>query len=285
MKITVAKSAGFCPGVKRAIKKALDAASSGKRVEMLGDIVHNEIVVEKIRQAGIKKVKKLTSGNNKILLIRAHGAPESTIDNAARLGYTVIDATCPMVKDIHQKAKTLFRKGRTILVIGDRQHDEVQGIVGHVPSPVLVIENPGDIPLEDIIKIKRAAVVVQSTQSQENVLAVLGILKSHIDDLHFCDTICRATRLRQQELQTLPYENDVVLVIGSKTSANTKRLYEISLARNPGTYWILSAGEIDPAWFNAASSVGITAGASTPDESIHEVVAYVKGLAGAPDGR
>ncbi len=275
MIITVAKSAGFCFGVKRAIKIALEAAATGKQVEMLGDIVHNEEVVQQIETAGIKKVDVLTAGKNKTLLIRAHGAAKKTVQEAQNKGYTIIDATCPMVKEIHTIAQDREAKGDIIIVIGDKGHDEVQGIIGQLQSPAIVIDNPENIPTAALSGIHHATVVVQSTQAIENVRKILDVLEKKIPNVRFHNTICKATQTRQQEIKTLPGENDVVLVIGSKTSANTKRLYEISKQLNQNTYWILSKDDILPEWFKNVKKVGITAGASTPNESIEGVVNWL----------
>ncbi|MEI6631186.1 MAG: 4-hydroxy-3-methylbut-2-enyl diphosphate reductase, partial [bacterium] len=163
MKINVAKSAGFCFGVKRALSIASDTAKSYTKVYMLGDIVHNEDVVSDIEKRGIKKVERLSKGKNRILLIRAHGASNSTINKAHRLGYQVIDATCPMVKEIHRIAHNMEAKGYKIIIIGDRQHDEVHGIIGQLKNKAIVIDNLKSIPLGAIRKLKKASVLVQST--------------------------------------------------------------------------------------------------------------------------
>ncbi len=134
MEIHLAKSAGFCFGVKKAITTALETAKTKKPVFMLGDIVHNEEVVTQIQQTGIKKINRLTSGKGKTLLIRAHGCSRHTLKQALKLGYNIIDATCPMVKEIHKIASKLERNGYQVIIIGDKQHDEVQGIVGQLKS-------------------------------------------------------------------------------------------------------------------------------------------------------
>jgi 4-hydroxy-3-methylbut-2-enyl diphosphate reductase len=278
MQVTVAQSAGFCFGVKRAVKLALETAGSSSRVEMLGDIVHNEEVVKQIEQAGIKKIQKLTSGKDKILLIRAHGAPRHIYETAAAMGYHIVDATCPMVKEIHDIVTKKAEKGYTLIVIGDRDHDEVRGITGQSSAPSIVIERPDDIDPKELNAVGQAAVVVQSTQSQENVDAIVARLEKHIETLQVHDTICNATKKRQHEIRTMPLENDVMLVVGSKQSANTKRLYEISRSLNSSTYWIQSKSDIRPEWFSGATKVGITAGASTPDKSIDGVVDYIENM-------
>jgi len=279
MKINLAKSAGFCFGVKNAITKALETAKNQKPVFMLGDIVHNEQVVEQIRKAGIKKISRLGSGKNKTLLIRAHGCASRTLEQALDSGYQVIDATCPMVKEIHKIAQQLEHQGCQIIIIGDKRHDEVQGIVGQLKSKVIVIDHPENIPLSKIKKIHKAGIVVQSTQNLDNVTAIVKLLRAHIPQVDFRNTICNPTRVKQNEVKSLPLSNSLMIIIGSKTSANTKRIYEISRSLNKNSYWVNDAKEIKKSWFKNATSVGISAGASTPESSIRQVISRIKHLA------
>jgi 4-hydroxy-3-methylbut-2-en-1-yl diphosphate reductase len=278
MKVNQARSAGFCFGVKRAITIALDTAASGSAVYMLGEIVHNEDVVSQVEKAGIRKISRLGNGKGKVLLIRAHGAPRKIIHDAKKSGYRVVDATCPMVKEIHRIALRMEKQCEKIIVIGDKKHDEVLGIIGQLKSKALVIDTPGHVPLEKISRIKKACVVVQSTQNSDNVGKIFEILKSRIRDIKLFNTICKPTIAKQTEIRILPLTNDVVVVIGSRSSANTRRLYEISRSLNRRTYWVNSRKEIDPGWFKNAKCVGITAGASTPDATTREIASFIAGL-------
>jgi 4-hydroxy-3-methylbut-2-enyl diphosphate reductase len=281
LRIRVAKSAGFCFGVRRAIKIAMELAGSGRPVFMLGDLVHNENVIRDIEAAGIRKLKRLGCGRGRTLLIRAHGAPARVLQQARRRGYRVVDATCPMVKEIHRTARALERQGRHVIVIGDPRHEEVLGILGQLRGPGLVVESLEQLPAKALRRIRRAGVVVQSTQNQARVAPLLEALRARIPDLRFCDTICRPTRLKQAEVRALPLAHDVVIVIGSRTSANTRRLYEIARSLNPRTRWIQDASELKPAWFRGAHSVGVTAGASTPQTLIEAVVERLRRIRSA----
>ncbi|MFH1199403.1 MAG: 4-hydroxy-3-methylbut-2-enyl diphosphate reductase [Candidatus Omnitrophota bacterium] len=278
MKINLAKSAGFCFGVKRAIDIALKTASKNTRIYMLGDIVHNEDVVKQITQAGIKKINRLSAGQGKTLLIRAHGAAIETIAKAKKLKFTIVDATCPMVKEIHKIAKDAENKGYAIIIIGDKKHDEVLGIIGQLNSKPIIIDSIENMPFNKLEKQRKYAVVVQSTQNIEKVLKIVSQLKTRVKKLKFFNTICRPTRIKQEEIKSLPKENGVIIVIGSKASANTKRLYEISKSINKNTHWIASAKELTKMWFKDALNVGITAGASTPDSITQEVIGRIKKL-------
>ncbi len=276
MKITLAKSAGFCFGVEKALNTAFEAAKSNKNVYMLGDIVHNEDVVKSIKGSGIKTIRSLKNGKGMTLIIRAHGTPASTLRKAKRLGYKIIDATCPMVKEIHKIAKNLENDGYQIIIIGDKKHDEVKGIAGQLKKKALVIDDLKNIPIPKLQKLKKAAIVVQSTQNLEKVLEIVAVLKKYIMDFHFHNTICRPTRTKQQEIKTMPLENDVMIIIGSKTSANTKRLYQISKSLNKHSFWVQSKKDLKKDWFKNAKSVGITSGASTPDSTTQSIVKHIK---------
>jgi len=269
----MAKSSGFCFGVKRAIDIAIKSSSGNKNICMLGDIVHNEFVVNKIKESGIKKICSLKSGKGKSLLIRAHGIPRSLFEKALKAGYRIIDATCPMVKEIHKIAKKMEKSGYRIIVIGDKNHDEVRGIVGQLKKRAIVIDNINKVPLK---KIKKACIVVQSTQNLEYVTKIIEKIKPHIQELKFFNTICKPTTIRQEETKKLPLENDVMVIIGSKGSANTKRLYEISKSLNPRSYWVESKNDIKKAWLRNAKSVGVSSGASTPDEITQGVIKFLR---------
>ncbi|MFA6217719.1 MAG: 4-hydroxy-3-methylbut-2-enyl diphosphate reductase [Candidatus Omnitrophota bacterium] len=278
MKIKLAKSAGFCFGVKRALSIALKTARSKSPVHMLGDIVHNEDVVKEIKALGIKKITKLRNGKGKTLLVRAHGSCNAILKSAMERGYTIVDATCPMVKEIHRIVKKAENLGRRVIIIGDTLHDEVHGITGQLKQKAIMIDDPRRIPFASISKIKRATVVVQSTQNLNKALEIVEKLKSRIIDLEFCNTICKPTKIKQEEIKQMPLVNDCVVVIGSKKSANTKRLYEISKALNPRTYWVQSQQNLRKDWFNGMRSVGVTAGASTPDATTNKIIGAIERL-------
>ena len=278
MEINLAKTAGFCFGVKRAIKMALETAEKDTPIEMLGDIVHNEEVIKQVSGKGIQKVSHISSGKEKILIIRAHGAKKKIFEDAEKLGYSIVDATCPMVTEIHNIVKKMENNGYKIIIIGDENHAEVKGIAGQLSEKPFIISSKDSIPYQETNQIKKAAIVIQSTQMIENAEGIHEALKSHIAELKFFNTICKTTKSKQAEIKTLPLENDVVIIIGSKTSANTNRLYQISNSLNENTYQVMSEKEIDPSWFKGARKVGVSAGASTPDEAIEKVVNYLKSI-------
>ncbi len=277
-KITITKSAGFCFGVRRALRLALQTAKTHKNIYMLGDIVHNPRVVSDIKKTGIRKINKLRPQSNGVLLIRAHGAQKSVYEEAAKLGYKIIDATCPMVKEIHSIAKGYEQKNHTIIIIGDKRHDEVIGIKGNLKNKPIILSSKREITKVKFSRIEKAAVVVQSTQNLEKVKEIVAELKKHIKKLIFSNTICQPTRLKQKEIQMLPASQDIMIIIGAKSSANTKRLYELSRKINPDTYWVNSKSQIRKSWFKDKVKVGIGAGASTPDYIIKEIESFIQSL-------
>ncbi len=277
-KITITKSAGFCFGVKRALQLAEQTATANKKVFMLGDIVHNPRVVSDIKKTGVIKVDKLKPQQNGVLLIRAHGAAKETYKKAEKLGYRIIDATCPMVKEIHSIAREYEQKKYKIIIIGDKKHDEVIGIRGNLETEPIIIALKKDIIPKKFSRIAKAAVVVQSTQNLDKVMEMVEKLEKHIRNVVFCNTICHPTRLKQQEIQQLPATQDIMIIIGAKSSANTQRLYELSKKINTHTYWVNSKKEIRKNWFKNKEKIGIGAGASTPEYIIKEIASYIKSI-------
>lgn len=277
-KIVLARSAGQCFGVKRAFNIAMEAASSGDPVLMLGDIVHNEHVVKRIDSAGVKVVGRLDAeGERGTLLVRAHGAAPDVYRKAREAGFKLLDATCPLVHEIHQVAREMSAAGYRVIVIGDHGHDEVIGIAGQVEDAI-VLAKPEEVAARLPRRLKKAGVVVQSTQNMENVQRIIAELVPKVRELRYVDTICGPTKTHQRDIRTLPSEVDVMVIVGSFTSANTCRLTEISLEKNPRSHQVEDASGLRPEWFEGAASIGVTAGASTPDWIIDEVVEALEGL-------
>ena len=274
MKIIIAKDAGYCFGVRDAVNMAYDASEKYGEVYMLGDIVHNENVVEDLSKAGTKVVDNLDDiPNDKPVLFRAHGTVNKLWDEAKEKKMKVIDATCPLVHEIHSEVKKLAKDKRQIIVIGDHGHDEVRAIADQVPGTIIV-SNPEEA--NKLRKFKKAGVVSQSTQMIENVQKIVNILMTKVFDLHFVNTICYPTKRNHEQIKSLANSSDLMIIIGSFTSANSKRLTELSKQRNKNTYQVTCAQDLDENWFESVSSVGISAGASTPDYLIEGVANKIK---------
>ena len=269
MKIRIAKDAGYCFGVRDAVNLAYDTANEYGEVYMLGDIVHNENVINDLDKAGAKVVQSIEDVPiDKPLLLRAHGSKRDVWKSAVEKNMKLVDATCPLVHEIHREVKKLSEEGRQIFVIGDHGHDEVVAIADQVPGSIVLASLKEAKALK---KIKRAGVVSQSTQTIENVQGIINILMEKVFDLHFVNTICYPTKRNQEQIKDLAQESDVMIIIGSFTSANSKRLTSLSKTLNKNTYQVTISKDIDRKWFNNCKSVGISAGASTPDYLIKEV--------------
>mgnify|MGYP001394298916 CR=1 FL=1 len=274
MKILLAKDAGYCFGVRDAVNLAYDTADKDGDVYMLGHIVHNENVVKDLDNAGAKVVDSLDNiPEDKPVLFRAHGTSVETWDNANKKNMNIIDATCPLVLEIHDEVKKLEAEGRKIIIVGDHGHDEVKGIASQVKDPIIVCSSKEALTLR---KYKRAGVVSQSTQTIENVQEIINIIMTKVFDLRFVNTICFPTKRNQTQIKELAKQCDLMVVIGSFTSANSKRLTQLSLDRNKNSYQVTCSEELEESWFSDSKSVGISAGASTPDELIHDVINKVK---------
>ena len=269
MKITIAKDAGYCFGVRDAVNLAYETAKEHGEVYMLGDIVHNENVINDLDKAGAKVVNNINEvPKDKPILLRAHGTKKDIWNEANNRKMNVVDATCPLVHEIHNEVKKLAEDGRQILVIGDHGHDEVIAIADQVPETIVIASKR---EAEKLKKYKKAGVVSQSTQTIENVQEIINILMQKVFDLHFVNTICYPTKRNQEQIKKLAVESDVMLIIGSFTSANSKRLTLLSKLINKNTYQVTSVKDIKEKWFEDCNSVGISAGASTPDYLIEEV--------------
>ena len=269
MKITVAKDAGYCFGVRDAVNLAYDASDRYGEVYMLGDIVHNENVVKDLENAGAKVVETLDDiPKDKPVLLRAHGTINETWNEAKAKNLNIIDATCPLVHEIHREVKMLEEEGRKIVIIGDHGHDEVNAIADQVSNPTIVASK------EEALKIKRTrkiGIVCQSTQMIENVQEIINTLMTRIVDIRFINTICYPTKRNHDQIKDLAKTSDLMIIIGSFTSANSKRLTELAKQRNDKTYQVTCAEDLEKKWFDGVESVGISAGASTPDYLIDGV--------------
>lgn len=276
MKIIVAKDAGYCFGVRDAVSTAFEAAEDHGTVYMLGDIVHNEQVVQDLAAAHAQVVSSLDDvPDSAPVLLRAHGTPIDIWKEAEAKQINILDATCPLVREIHEEVRRISADGRQVIIIGDHGHDEVVGIASQVADPIIV-ESPAEA--RELRKMRRAAVVCQSTQMIENVQAIVNILMTKVFDLHFVNTICFPTKRNHEQIKELAAKVDVMLIIGSFTSANSKRLTQLALERNPRSYQVTCGADVKAEWIEGVERLGISAGASTPDYLIQEVQSAVESL-------
>ena len=269
MKITIAKDSGYCFGVRDAVNIAYDSSEKHGDVYMLGSIVHNEKVVKDLKNAGAKIVKSLDDvPEESPILFRAHGTVPKLWDEAKEKKMNIIDATCPLVYEIHQEVKKLAADGRKIIVVGDHGHDEVVAIANQVENAIVISSPEEALKLK---KIKKVGVVSQSTQAIENVQKIINILMTKVFDLQFVNTICFPTKRNHEQIKDMAKINDIMIIIGSFTSANSNRLTQLALTINPQSYQVTDSKDLEPVWFKNKDNIGISAGASTPDYLIKDV--------------
>ncbi len=275
----MAKTAGFCFGVRRAVDMVYEQIARGESVTTYGPIIHNEAVVADLAARGVRiadtreELEELTGGS---VVIRSHGAPKAVYDLLEAKGLNVVDATCPFVKKIHRIVREQCDAGMRVLIIGDPAHPEVQGIRGWGDADTVAADNIDDIVRALPYKDKPAAVVAQTTFNLLKFQEIVAEMRSMGYDLKSFNTICSATRERQQETAELASVSDMMVVIGSPNSSNTRKLYDISKQRCDRTFFVSSADELKGREFPQAEKIGITAGASTPDNIIAEVSNYVR---------
>ena len=268
MQILIAEFAGFCEGVSAAYKKA----RAHHDVFMLGNLVHNTQVVDKLKQQGIEVIKDLKEiKNGATLLISAHGVSPNIYKEAQDKNLEVVDTTCSWVKRAQKLAKELIEQDYQLIIVGDKNHPEVKGIVGWSNDQGLVVSNKDELTslqLKD-----RVGVIAQTTQSESNFADIVSTLQNSSKDLVVHKTICGATQKRQKAAIDLARKVELILIIGDKMSANTKRLTELCAQAGTETHQIQTAKELNLAWFKGKKTIGLTAGASTPDWVIKNVVA------------
>lgn len=271
-RIKVARQVGYCYGVKRALDIAESAAGTGKKpIYTLGPIIHNPQVVDKLKERGIDSAGSLDQVGGGTVIIRSHGVAPSVIEEAGKREIDVVDATCPFVKKAQKRAEELAAQGYYVVILGEKDHPEVLGIMGHAGGRALVTENVADLNLIPK-KERKIGLVTQTTQSAEKLQEIAGALAPRVSELKVHNTICNATARRQADALELTKEVDVMVVVGGKNSANTSRLAEMCEEAGTTTHHIETADELKAAWFKSGETIGVTTGASTSPDILREVV-------------
>lgn len=281
MKVIVAQYAGICYGVERALKLAGEAADAGGPVHTLGPLIHNPQAVQALKDRGVGVASEVGEVESGTLVIRSHGVDPAVITRASEAGLDVIDATCPFVSTAQRHASDLAAEGYTVVIVGEAEHPEVEGILAHAGGVAVIVQSARDLP--EHLPSRRVGVVVQTTQSQSRLEEVVSALLGRVNELRVFNTICSATAKRQIAADELARTVDVMVVVGGRNSGNTSRLAEISRSVNDRVYHVETAEELESSWFQGADTVGVTAGASTPDEQIAGVIAAIESI--DADGR
>ena len=277
MEIKLSERSGFCFGVKRAVEMAENALSGKRKVYSLGPLIHNPQVIDRLSRKGLVIIDDIAEASQGALIVRSHGLAPAVIQEARDRGLEIIDATCPNVLTVHNILKGLYEKAYEIIVVGDKAHPEVQALMGLVDGNASVLES-----LEDarciITKKDKIGIVAQTTQSHDTYMEIAAafITKGRFREFRLYNTICEDVIRRQEYAKSLAAQADVMLVIGGKISANTRRLVEICENKGAKTFLIETKDEMREEWFNPEDNVGVASGASTPMWIIDEVVAKFK---------
>ena len=277
MQIILAKTAGFCFGVNRAVKLTYELLEQGRPVATLGPLIHNPQAVADMERRGAlvaDTVDDIPTGYE--VIIRSHGVPRTIYDTLEQRGLVYHDATCPFVKKIHRIVELKSNEGYHVIVVGDPKHPEVEGIVGWCPGPVTVLETPDQA--ENFVKTEgeKLCIVSQTTYNYNKFQYIVEIFEKKGYNDSVVNTICNATEERQRSAKTIAAEADVMIVIGGKHSSNSRKLYEICQRECEHTYFIQTLDDLHLDLPKAVRLVGITAGASTPNKLIEEVQNYVR---------
>ena len=276
MRVILAQPRGFCAGVVRAIdivEKALD--KYGEPVYVRHEIVHNKHVVDTLKNKGARFVEELDEvPEGAVTVFSAHGVPQSVVKTAQARGLPVLDATCPLVSKVHNQGKRYVAHGRTLILIGHAGHPEVEGTMGQVGAPVHLVQNEEDVVKLDIPTSTPVAYITQTTLSIDDTKGIIVALKNRFADIVGPETsdICYATQNRQTSVRELAKLADVILVVGAANSSNSNRLREIGIEEGIPSYLINDGSELKPEWVKGKKVVGLTAGASAPEELVRHVI-------------
>ena len=279
MEVRLAKSAGFCFGVKRAVDTVYEQIQTGQKIYTYGPIIHNEQVVQELEEQGVTVLHseaELEALQEGTVIIRSHGVSKDIYEKMERQGLRCVDATCPFVKRIHDVVHEKSLEGCQILIVGDLGHPEVEGIRGWCEGNCTVVRTEAEIRNLQYEKDARICMVAQTTFNYKKFQELVEIFCEKGYDVSVVDTICNATEARQTEARCLAAEVDAMIVIGGANSSNTRKLYEICSRECKNTFFIQSRDDLNFGIPDAAETVGITAGASTPNNIIEEVQNYVR---------
>ena len=281
MEVNVAKTAGFCFGVKRAVDQVYEQTEkeNGKKIYTYGPIIHNEEVVKDLRSRGVEVIhseEELAALTEGIVIIRSHGVPKRIYDLLEERKLQYVDATCPFVKKIHNIVKKASEEGSHVIIIGNPEHPEVQGIMGWSLLPVTVIQDAEEAEQLSLPEEQKICIVSQTTFNYNKFKDLVEIISKKRYDISVLNTICNATKERQTEAKSIAKGVDAMIVIGDKHSSNTQKLFEICKKACNNTYYIQTLDDLDLNQLGSSETVGITAGASTPNKIIEEVQKNVR---------
>jgi 4-hydroxy-3-methylbut-2-en-1-yl diphosphate reductase len=276
-KVTLAREVGFCFGVKRAINLTRQALAERNDVFILGELVHNPRVTDELEAKGLRKTTDIDGRSTGTMVIRAHGLPKAKIAEVESRGLEIVDATCPIVLRAQEAAKALEERGCQVVIIGDANHAEIKGVIGALERKVLVVDSVEELRAAKAAHklMRKVGVIFQTTHALELCREIVCELMFMCKEVQIINTICRPVQNRQDDALALAKKVDLMLVIGSRTSANTVELAALCRHHNPHTVHIESATDLEPAVFDWAEHIGIASGLSTPDDLVEDLRAMV----------
>ncbi|MDZ7372528.1 MAG: 4-hydroxy-3-methylbut-2-enyl diphosphate reductase [candidate division KSB1 bacterium] len=281
--VEIDRTAGFCPGVQRAVRMAEEHTRAGGSLAVIGELIHNRREVDRLRALGLRTVEQgALDGEGRPqpfagcrrLLIRTHGLPRGLQERLQREGFELVDGTCPVVRRSQELVRQHAARGYQVLVVGKPRHPEVVALVGQAPEAARAVSGPDEVG--DLDPSRPVFVLAQTTIDEGKFLSVLDRVRELHPRVAFRNTICRAVSGRYGRLREFAARNDVVLFVGGRNSSNTAQLYRVCQAVNPRSYWIESAEEVEPEWLEGARRIGISGGASTPRWQLEEVARYIQ---------
>ncbi|MDD5312449.1 MAG: 4-hydroxy-3-methylbut-2-enyl diphosphate reductase [Dehalococcoidia bacterium] len=279
MKVEKARELGFCFGVRRALKIIESAANGRTKIVTLGPIVHNKTVVARLKALGVGVIDDIEKSDSGVIAVSSHGVAPATMDRIQGQGAKVIDTTCPIVRSAQKAAQRLAGAGFSVVIYGEANHPEVRGLLGWAGKNAIASMNANEVPLESLLK--RVGILSQTTQNRLEFISFVNSLTARLlpgtREIRIINTLCQETLKRQSAAIELAKTSDLMIVVGGHNSANTRHLAEVC-SPIVQTHHIENAEEIDAAWLRGKGVIGITAGASTPDEAIEQVIAKIKQL-------
>jgi 4-hydroxy-3-methylbut-2-enyl diphosphate reductase len=275
-KVTIGKHSGFCFGVKRAYDLACVNSKDCDKLYILGKLVHNDDVCRDLKKRGVKEIKSLDEAKEGTVIFTAHGVGPGLYKKVSAKGFKVIDTTCPKVVKAQRLAKNCAGKGWQVLIFGDKEHKEVKGIREWSKNKAKIVGSLAEAKKIKLDKKKKYCLISQTTQNVSEFKKVKNFLSKNLTDFAYYNTICDSTDNRQGEVRALAKSNDLVVVVGGSDSANSRRLFEIAKDLNSCAYFIENVRQFKKEWLKNAQKIAISAGASTPEWAIQDVVAFIE---------
>ena len=280
MRLKIAKKVGFCFGVRRAVKMAEEVLKREGKAYSLGSVIHNKQVVEGLSKRGLEVIKSIDEADSGVLVISSHGISPGLAGEISKRSLKLVDTTCPFVRNAQSSARSLGEEGYTVIIVGDVNHPEVKALYDFAGKKAYVVKDALGFEALKLKPNERIGILSQTTQSMDNFLGVVKvIITAKPESLKVFNTICKDAQVRQAAARDISREVELMLIVGGKNSANTKRLFDVCKKVLRKSYLVETEGDLRSRWFKDVSVVGITSGASTPDKIVRRVAKALKSSA------